>query len=305
MTIARFSARSRIALATLIATSSLGSSALAQAPARPRPGQPVILVTGATSGLGREVAIRLAAGGAHVIVHGRDSARGAEVVDEITKAGKGSARFYAADFASNAEVRRLAEAILHDYPRLDVLVNNAGVGSVPPDRQATAQGVEYRMQVNYLSGVLLTRLLLPRLQASAPARIVNVSSLSASPIDFDDPMMEKNFTALRAYGQSKLSQVMFTFDLAKELEGKGITVNALHPATLMPTAMVARAGYTPRSTIDEGAKAVLHLVLDPDVGTGQFFNGIAPGRAHQQAYDADARARLKKLTDDLIGASTR
>jgi NAD(P)-dependent dehydrogenase (short-subunit alcohol dehydrogenase family) len=288
---------------SLLATALLSSTVLAQAPARPKPGQPVMLVTGATSGLGREVAIRLAAGGAHVIVHGRDSARGAEVIAEITKAGRGSARFYSADFASNAEVRRFAESILRDYQRLDVLVNNAGVGSVPPGRDATPQGVEYRMQVNYLSGVLLTRLLLPRLLASKPARIVNVSSLSASPIDFDDPMMEKNFSAMRAYGQSKLSQVMFTIDLAQELEGKGVTVNALHPATLMPTAMVAKAGFAPRSTIDDGAKAVLHLVLDPDVGTGQFFNGPNPGRAHPQAYDADARARLKKLTDEIIAKS--
>src|SRR5690242_8844691 len=139
---------------SLLATALLSSPVLAQAPARPKPGQPVMLVTGATSGLGREVAIRLAAGGAHVIVHGRDSARGAEVIAEITKAGKGSARFYSADFGSNAEVRRFAESILRDYQRLDVLVNNAGVGSVPPGRDTTPQGVEYRMQVNYLSGVL-------------------------------------------------------------------------------------------------------------------------------------------------------
>jgi NAD(P)-dependent dehydrogenase (short-subunit alcohol dehydrogenase family) len=288
-------------LLALLAIGISGSqTAHSQSPAAPRPGQPVILVTGATSGLGREVAIRLAAGGAHVIVHGRDSARGIEVIQEIAKAGQGSARFYTADFASNAEVRRFAGDVLRDYQRLDVLVNNAGVGSHPPDRALTKDGVEYRMQVNYLSTVLLTKLLLPRLLASKPARIVNVSSLSASPIDFDDVMMANNFTALRAYGQSKLSQVMFTFDLAAELEGKGVTVNALHPATLMPTGMVQRAGYTPRSTIDDGAKAVLHLVLDPDVGTGGFFNGPNPGRAHAQAYDAEARARLKKLSEELI-----
>jgi NAD(P)-dependent dehydrogenase (short-subunit alcohol dehydrogenase family) len=222
-------------------------------------------------------------------------------VKESEQGGKGSARFYAADFASNAEVRRFAAQVLEDYDRLDVLINNAGVGSVPADRAVTGEGAEYRMQVNYLSGVLLTRLLLPRLLASAPSRVVNVSSLSASPIDFDDPMMEKNFTPMRAYGQSKLAQVMFTFDLAAELEGKGVTVNALHPATLMPTTMVARAGYQPRSTIDEGAKAVLHLVLDKDVGTGGFFNGLNPGKAHPQAYDAEARARLKKLSEELTG----
>lgn len=272
----------------------------AQAAAKPQPGQRVILVTGATSGLGREVALRLAAGGAHVIVHGRDAARGAEVVREIEQAGKGSARFYAADFASNADVRRFAADILRDYQRLDVLVNNAGIGTVPAERELTAEGHELRFQVNYLSSVLLTRLLLPKLLASAPARIVNVSSLSASPVDFDDVMIAKNFSPIRAYGQSKLAQVMFTFDLAAELEGKGITVNALHPATLMPTGMVTRAGYPPRSTIDEGARAVLQLVLE-DKGTGKFFNGLADGKAHAQAYDAEARARLKRVTEELVG----
>ena len=305
MTLPRSISRRRLGvLVALAALVSISPSMLAQSPtssaARPRPGQRVILVTGATSGLGREVALRLAAGGAHVVVHGRDAARGAEVVQEIERAGKGGARFYAADFASNAEVRRFASDILRDYSRLDVLVNNAGIGSVPADRTLTPDGVEYRMQVNYLSTVLLTRLLLPRLLGSQPARIVNVSSLSASPIDFADPMMANNFTGRRAYGQSKLSQVMFTFDLAAELEGKGVIVNALHPATLMPTAMVQRAGYTPRSTIDEGARAVLHLVVDPDVGTGGFFDGLSPTQAHPQAYDPDARARLKKLTEELI-----
>ncbi len=289
----------KIPFAIIVAAALAGSIAHAQA--RPTPGQPVILVTGSTSGLGREVALRLAAGGAHVIVHGRDSARGAEVVREIEQAGKGSARFYAADFASLAQVRQFGATILKDYSRLDVLINNAGIGSVPADRQLTAEGAEIRMQVNYLSGVLLTRLLLPQLLASAPARIVNVSSLAASPVDFDDVMMAKNFSPLRAYGQSKLAQVMFTFDLAHELEGKGVTVNALHPATLMPTGMVAKAGYQPQATIDEGAKAVLQLVQAPDMGSGQYFIGLKAGRAHQQAYDAEARARLKRLSEDLTG----
>ena len=284
-----------------VAALALGSTAAAQSPARPRPGQPVILVTGATSGLGREVALRLAASGAHVIVHGRDSARGAEVVQEITQAGKGSARFYAADFALPAEIRQFAERILRDYSRLDVLVNNAGIGTVPADRQLTEDGSEIRFQVNYLSGFLLTRLLLPRLLATTPSRIVNVSSLSASPVDFDDVMIAKNFSPMRAYGQSKLAQVMGSFDLAQELEGKGVTVNALHPATLMPTGMVAKAGYQPQSTVDEGAKAVLQLVLAPNLGTGQFFVGLVPARAHQQAYDAEARAKLKRVSEELTG----
>lgn len=220
---------------------------------------------------------------------------------EIEQAGKGNARFYPADFSSPAQVRRFAETILRDYDRLHVLVNNAAVGSVPAERQLTEEGHEYRFQVNYLAGFLPTRLLLPRLLAGSPSRIVNVSSLSASPIDFDDVMIAKNFSGIRAYGQSKLAQVMFTFDLAAELEGKGVLVNALHPATLMPTRMVARAGYQPRSTVDEGAKAVLQLVLAKDIGSGQFFNGLVRGRGHPQAYDAEARLRLKKVSEEITG----
>jgi len=287
----------------LVLVAAIGSTLQAQS-ARPAPGQQVILVTGATSGLGREVALRLAARGAHVILHGRDSARGAEVLAEIQAAGKGSARFYAADLSVTAAVRRFGETILADYDRLDVLINNAGIGTAPDQREVTADGYESRFQVNYLSGYLLTRILLPRLLASAPSRIVNVSSLSAAPIDFDDVMIEREFTGRRAYGQSKLAQIMFTFDLAAELEGKGVTVNALHPATLMPTGMVARGGYTPRSTVDDGTRAVLQLVLE-DVGTGKFYNSMELGKAHAQAYDAEARAKLKQVSDRLTGLAGR
>lgn len=292
--------RAVVLLAGLISMVAGATNAHAQTVSRPTPGQQVILVTGATSGLGREVALRLAAGGAHVIVHGRDAGRGAELVREIGQTGKGSARFYPADFASPADIRRFAAEVLRDYDRLNVLVNNAGVGTVPANRELTSEGHEYRFQVNYLSGVLLTRLLLPRLEASPPARIVNVSSLSASPIDFDDVMIARDFSPMRAYGQSKLAQVMYTIDLAEELKSKGILVNALHPATLMPTGMVAKAGYEPRSTIDDGARAVLQLVQSENIGTGGFFNGLAVGRAHAQAYDAEARAQLKKVTEELI-----
>ncbi len=293
----------RVVAPLLVLFVGFGSVLQAQV-ARPAPGQKVILVTGATSGLGREVALRLAAGGAHVILHGRDSARGAEVLREIQTAGKGSARFYTADLSVTADVRRFGETILADYDRLDVLINNAGIGTAPDVRDVTADGYESRFQVNYLSGFLLTRILLPRLVASAPSRIVNVSSLSAAPIDFDDVMIERDFTGRRAYGQSKLAQIMFTIDLAAELDGKGVTVNALHPATLMPTGMVARGGYAPRSTIDDGTRAVLQLVLE-DVGTGKFYNSMELGKAHAQAYDAEARAKLKQVSERLTGLGAR
>jgi NAD(P)-dependent dehydrogenase (short-subunit alcohol dehydrogenase family) len=259
-------------------------------------GRKIVLVTGSTDGLGREVAMRMAATGAHVIVHGRNIERGNAVVAEIAKGAKGTARFFAADFASLAAVRKLGEAILQDYGRLDVLVNNAGIGSAAPNgREVSADGHELRFAVNYLSGFLLTRMLLPRLIASAPSRIVNVASLAQTPIDFNDPMIEKGWTGSRAYGQSKLAQIMFTFDLAKELEGKGVLATVLHPATYMPTAMVRRAGVEPRATLDEGADAVMQLITG-DVQNGQYYIGQTPGRANRQAYDETAREKLRTLS---------
>ncbi len=291
----------RLLLLTGLSTMATVGSIDAQAPARPVPGQQVILVTGSTSGLGREVALRLASQGTHVIIHGRSRERGEEVVREIQEAGTGTARLYIADFASFAQVRDFATAILRDYQRLDVLVNNAGFGSAPNERLLSEDGHEYRFQVNYLSSVLLTRMLLPRLLASAPARIVNVSSLAQTPIDFDDVMIERNFSGGRAYAQSKLAQVMFTIDLADELRGQDVVVTALHPATYMPTRMVARLGVEPRATIDEGADAVMQLIVSPNVESGQFFRGLQVGRANAQAYDVEARARLKQLSERLTG----
>jgi NAD(P)-dependent dehydrogenase (short-subunit alcohol dehydrogenase family) len=290
-----------MAIGVLASVSMLVPSAEAQTASRPAPGQQVVLVTGSTSGLGQEVARRIASSGAHVIVHGRNRERGMALVEEIEREGSGSARFYAADFASFAQVREFAEAILRDYERLDILVNNAGFGSAPDERLLSEDGHEFRFQVNYLAGFLLTKMLLPRLLDSTPSRIVNVSSLAANPIDFDDVMIENNFSGGRAYGQSKLSQVMMTFDLAEELEGTGVMVNALHPAAYMPTGMVRRLGVTPRATIDEGATAVMQLVESMEIESGQFFIGLRPGRANAQAYDLEARAKLKSLSEDLTG----
>ena len=281
------------------------SEAFAQAPAVSAPDQEVALVTGSTSGLGRELALRLGARGHHVIVHGRNEERGAEVADAINAEGPGSARFYRADLASFADVRQFAETLLADYDRLDILINNAGFGSAPDERLLTEDGHEYRFQVNYLSTFLLTHMLMPRVLDSAPARIVNVSSGAQTPIDFDDVMIEKDFSGRRAYAQSKLAQVMFTHDLAEELEGTGIVVGSLHPATYMPTGMVRRLGATPRSTIAEGADAVMQVVDSDDFESGQYFSGLNPADANDQAYDTEARTRLKRLSQDLTGIRCR
>jgi NAD(P)-dependent dehydrogenase (short-subunit alcohol dehydrogenase family) len=268
----------------------------------PSEGQRVVLVTGSTGGLGREVARRLAAAGDHVIVHGRDVDRGSELVAGIQEEGRGGARFYVADLGSFEEVRALARAVQRDYRRLDVLVNNAGIWLEGP-RRLSADGHELHFQVNYLSGFLLTRELLPLLKGTGQARIVNVSSGAQRPIDFDDVMLETGYSDTRAYAQSKLAQVMFTFDLAAELEGTGVIVNALHPATMMDTDMVLDRGAQARASVHDGAEAVMHLIDSSGLGSGGYFNQTTPARANTQAYDAQARARLRALSEKLTGES--
>ncbi len=270
----------------------------------PDPTQRVILITGSTSGLGREVARALAAEGDHIIVHGRSVERGLALVEEINSASPGSARFYRADFASLDEVRGLAEAIMRDYDRLDVLVNNAGIFLVDdPERHLSQDGYELNFQVNYLAGYLLTDLLLPLVRESAPARIVNVAlSGSNVPLDFDDLMLEEGYSWQRAYGQSKLAQVMHTIDLAAEIEGSGITMNALHPATFMDTNMIVGAGLQPESSVMEGRDNVLLLINGESVGTGLFYVDGEPRRYWDaQPYDADVRAALRQASERLIG----
>lgn len=266
-----------------------------------------VLITGSTDGVGRRVALRLAEGGATVLIHGRNRERGEAHLRALRAAGSEGAAFYRADLASLAETRALAEAILRDHDRLDVLINNAGIGTGRRGarRETSADGIELRFAVNYLAGFLLTRLLLPLIVESAPARIVNVASAGQHPIDFDDPMLTRAYSGGRAYTQSKLAQIMFTFDLARELEGSGVTVNALHPATYMDTTMVRESGIPPISTVDEGADAILHLAVSPDVEgrTGLYFDGQRPARANAQAYDEDARARLRALSFELTGLS--
>jgi NAD(P)-dependent dehydrogenase (short-subunit alcohol dehydrogenase family) len=268
-----------------------------------------VLITGSTDGVGRYVATRLAADAAKVLIHGRDAARAKSLIEEIKRAGHAEPVFYQADLSSLAGTRQLAQAVLADHKRLDAFISNAGIGSQNqgPQRQTSADGYELRFAVNYLSGFLLANLLLPLLKAAAPSRIVNVASLGQHPIDFDDVMITKNYSGSRAYAQSKLSQIMFTIDLASELKGTGVTVNSLHPATYMNTTMVRAGGITPISTVEQGGDAILHLVTGNDVAdkSGLFFNGMNEARANPQAYDETARKRLRALSLELTGLAAR
>ena len=269
----------------------------------------VILVTGATDGLGRALATELAQAGATVLVHGRSDDRLEATVAEIRdRTGSGSLRPYRADFASLRAVRTLADEVDRREPRLDALVNNAGIGTTLPgggERLVSPDGIELRFAVNYLAGYLLTRALQGLLVASAPARVVNVSSAGQAPIDFDDVMLERRYSGVQAYCQSKLAQVMLTFDLAEELAPHGVTATCLHPATYMPTKMVLDARGSAVSTLEEGTRATLRLVAAPELDgvSGRYFDGEQEAAAHPQAFDERARERLRRLSEELIAAA--
>jgi NAD(P)-dependent dehydrogenase (short-subunit alcohol dehydrogenase family) len=274
-------------------------------------GEQTILITGATDGLGRALAERLAEQGTTLLLHGRDEAKGARVLEEIrTTTGNERLRFVRADLASLDEVRGLGELVLGETDSLDVLVNNAGIGTSTAggeEREESRDGFELRFAVNYLAGYLLTRLLVGLLRRSAPARIVNVSSAGQAPIDFDDVMLTRRYSGVQAYCQSKLAQIMFTLDLADELRDSGVTATCLHPATYMPTNMVRAAGVSPVSTLEQGTEATLRLVAGPalDGVSGRYFNGLREAAADPLAADISARAQLRELSDGLCGLEVR
>jgi NAD(P)-dependent dehydrogenase (short-subunit alcohol dehydrogenase family) len=262
-----------------------------------------VLITGATGGLGRELAQALAERGSSLLLHGRDAERGQEMVDRIKEAtGNNQIRFYRADLSALREVAELAGQIR--VPRLDVLVNNAGVG-FGKDRskqELSRDGHELRFAVNYLAPYLLTERLLPLLRASAPARVVNVASVGQAPLDFDDIMLVGGYDGVTAYRKSKLAMIAWTFNLAARLTGSGVTVNALHPASLMPTKMVLEAGWQTMSSVEEGLKATLRLVVDPalETVTGEYFDGLSLAKANPQAYDKRVQKRLVALSQELV-----
>src|SRR5215210_4587535 len=264
--------------------------------------QATILVTGATDGLGRRVAQDLTTKRATVLLHGRSPERLEATLEELrgqTCGEKSSS--YLADLSSLAAVRDLAVRILSKHDRLDVLVNNAGI--ISPERAESEDGYELTFAVNYLSHFLLTRLLVPLLSDSSPARIVNVASAGQSPVDFEDAMLVRGYDAMRAYSQSKLAQIMFTFELAERLSERGVTVNALHPASLMDTKIVKETFGHSMSTIGEGAEATVRLAASPELEgvTGRYFHGERETRADRRAYDEAARRKLWDLSEELCG----
>ncbi|MCM3886983.1 SDR family NAD(P)-dependent oxidoreductase [Frankia sp. R82] len=283
-----------------------------------------VLITGATDGLGRALAARLATDGATLILHGRDPGKLAVLADELTalagpngrpERGPG-VRTVLADLADLAQVRRLAVDVQAATDRLDVLVSNAGIGSGEPDgrtRRTSADGHELRFAVNYLAGFLLTLDLLPLLRATAarsaaapggraPARIVNVASLGQHPLALDDLMLERDYNGGRAYAQSKLAQIMSGFEFAERVDAAEVTVNSLHPATYMPTKMVLLEIGRSVDTLQTGVEATHRLVTSPalDGVTGRFFDRQRETRANPQAYDGAVRTALWERSLALV-----
>ena len=274
-----------------------------------------VLVTGATSGIGRATALALAVMGAHVAITGRDSDRTAAAAREIRATGGGGmVDAFVADLSARSEVRRLADEVLQRLPRLHVLINN--VGGYWNSRHLTADGLEHTFALNHLAPFLLTNLLLDRLKDSAPARVITVSSHAhtSGQIDFDDLQGERTYSGARAYNQSKLANVLFTYELARRLQGTSITANALHPGVVRTSFGADDPGKAQRLAVplmkpfmkspDAGAATSVHLASTAALErvTGEYFANCKPRRSSQRSYDAAASARLWTASEDLVGS---
>jgi retinol dehydrogenase 14 len=274
----------------------------------------VVLITGGTGGIGKATAIGLATLGARVGITGRDLARVEQAAADIRAAsGNPAVDAFAADMTSQAEVRRLAAAVLNAYPRLNVLVNN--VGGFWAHRHETADGLEHTFALNHLAAFLLTNLLVDRLKASAPARVVTVAShvQAEGRIDFDDLEGAHSYSGQRAYSQSKLASVMFTNELARRLEGTGVTANSLHPGVVRTNfgaedqawlfTVVSHVVLPFLKTPAQGAQTSIYLASSPNMDgvTGEFFANGKPKTANKVAYDTDMAARLWQVSAELVG----
>ncbi len=272
-----------------------------------------VLVTGGTAGIGRATALGLANMGARLAITGRDRGRTEGAAREIRAAGGGQVDVFVADLSSQSEVRRLADEVLQGLSRIDVLVNN--VGGYWNTRHVTADGLERTFALNHLAPFLLTSLLLDRLKRSAPARVVTVSSHvhARGRMDFADLQGERSYSGARAYSQSKLANVLFTYELARRLQATRVTANALHPGVVRTSFGAEDPGGVQRLVTPfmrpfmkvpaQGAATSIHLASAPDLEqvTGRYFANSKPRKSSQGSYDAAAAARLWQVSADLAG----
>jgi len=272
-----------------------------------------VLVTGGTSGIGKATAMGLAAMGARLAITGRDHERAEHAAREIRAATGAHLEVFIADLSSQAEVRRLAGEVLRAYPRIDVLVNN--VGGYWDGRHVTADGLERTFALNHLAPFLLTNLLLGRLKQGGPARVVTVSSgaHAMGRIDFHDLQGERSYSGQRAYNQSKLANVLFTYELARRLQASAVTANVLHPGVVRTSFGAEDPGRVQRllvpfvrpfmKTPAQGAATSIHVASSPDLErvTGRYFVNGKPRRSSTRSYDEAVAARLWQVSADLVG----
>ncbi|MBN1485053.1 MAG: SDR family oxidoreductase [Chloroflexia bacterium] len=273
----------------------------------------VCLVTGAAAGIGAVTALELAQRGAAVVIVDRDAEKGAITAEQIRqRMGNPNVELMRADLSSQEEIRRLARQFKRRYQRLDVLVNNAG--AMFERRQESVDGIEMTFALNYLGYFLLTNLLLDTIQASAPARIVNVSSRShaRARIDFDDLQSRSGYRGLQAYAHSKLAILLFTYELARRLEGTGVTANALHPGVVATNFGLNQGGILGlfmrlfRFAFmgpEQGARTSIYLATSPEVEgvTGQYFVKCQAVSSSPASYDIATARRLWQVSAELVG----
>lgn len=285
---------------------------MSQIHSRPMAGM-TVLVTGGSGGIGRATALGLAEMGAHLAITGRDRERTEGAAREIRATGGGQVDVFVADLSAQPEVRRLADEVLQSLPRIDVLINN--VGGYWNTRHVTADGLERTFALNHLAPFLLTNLLLDRLKHSSPARVVTVSSNAHTMgrIDFDDLQGERAYSGSRAYDQSKLANVLFTYELARRLPATSVTANALHPGVVSTAFGAEDPGRIQRLFVPlmrpfmkapaRGVATSIHLASAPDLEreTGRYFANSTPKRSSARSYDKAATARLWQVSADLVG----
>ncbi|OJJ23182.1 hypothetical protein BKI52_02165 [marine bacterium AO1-C] len=260
-----------------------------------------ILITGATDGLGKALAFELASRNYALILHGRSPEKGEKLLSELlTKMPNAELIYYNADFESIDQIKHLASQVMKNHQELHGLINNAGLG-FEPKRTESVDGYEKVFQVNYLSTYILSQVLRPLLEKTTRAHIINVSSGLHQAIDFADPQITLEWSAMRAYSQSKLAQVTYTLAMAKILDPILVRINALHPATAMPTKIVMNH-FEPQSDLKDGVNSIVHLVESNDQAIhGKFFAETTEARPNAQAEDEKAQQQLMELSRQLTG----
>jgi NAD(P)-dependent dehydrogenase (short-subunit alcohol dehydrogenase family) len=273
----------------------------------------ICVVTGANRGIGRATAEGLARLGARLILVCRSKEAGESVAHEIAVASSVIPDVVAADLSSQSSLRQAAAQLQDRYPRLHVLINNAGV--IPRRREVTVDGLEMQLAVNHLAYFLLTNLLLPQLKVGAPSRIINVTSgaHTHAGIDFDDLQAERGYDPKQVYSQSKLANILFTYELARRLRGTGVTANCLNPgvvatrmlADYMGAASEAGLGSTFGATPEEGAETSIYLASSAEVErvTGKYFERKQARRSSRESYDEAPARRLWEISERLTSAS--